>query len=140
MIWGEASNYFTSKQEHKQALELRKLDAVMATQQHKDDMARISLLHTLGIKELQVKSAAEQEMGAISAFVEAQKQFGKPTGVKWVDAWNASVRPAYATVALTLWVLSLYQQSWVMMAFDIELSAAIAGFFFADRTLTKRGK
>lgn len=137
---GEVSNFVTAKQEHKQELERLKVETVMSTQKHREDMERMNLLHSLGIKELTVKSAAEQEMGAISAFVEAQKNFGKPTGVKWVDGWNASIRPAYASVALALWVLALHQQNWVMMAFDIELSAAIAGFFFADRTLMKRGK
>jgi hypothetical protein len=31
----------------------------------------------------------------------------KPTGVKWVDAWNGSIRPSYATVALFLWLVKV---------------------------------
>src|SRR3569623_12042 len=111
MIWGEVASFFEKKQDHKQEVERLKLEGDI-----------------------------DQELGAIQGFIEAQKNFGQPTGVKWVDAWNASIRPAYATVALTLWVLALSQQNWVMAAFDVELSAAIAGVFFADRTLMKRGK
>lgn len=64
----------------------------------------------------------------------------RPTGIRWVDAWNASVRPAFASVALLLWVLKLYAIGFKMDAFDLDMLATIAGFFFADRSLGKRGK
>lgn len=41
--------------------------------------------------------------GAMNAFVEAVKSAGTPTGVRWVDALNASVRGA-----ITYWLLLLY--------------------------------
>lgn len=140
MIFGEIGNFITAKQEHKHEIERLKLEADIDGQRHAREMARIRMQTDLKIQEVRIKGDIDQELGAIQGFIEAQKNFGQPTGVKWVDAWNASVRPAYATVALALWVLALSQQNWVMAAFDIELSAAIAGFFFADRTLMKRGK
>src|SRR3569623_1956931 len=131
MIWGEVASFFEKKQDHKQEVERLKLESDIDGQRHAREMARIKMQSDLNIQEVRLKGDIDQELGAIQGFIEAQKNFGQPTGVKWVDAWNASIRPAYATVALTLWVLA---------AFDVELSAAIAGFFFADRTVMKRGK
>ena len=68
------------------------------------------------------------------------KNFGQPTGIWWVDSWNGSIRPAFATLCLGLWFAKLMVQDWKMDEFDISMMAVIVGFFFADRTLRRNGK
>lgn len=140
MVWGEVSAWFTAKQEHKQELDRLRIQESIDQQSHKRQQETLRLQAELGLKEIIVRAQGELDAREADAFVEAMKVANKPTGIQWVDAWNSSVRPAFATVALGLWVLALYQQQWIMTAFDLELFAAIVGFFFADRSLGRRGK
>ena len=64
----------------------------------------------------------------------------KPTGYPIVDIWNGVIRPTAATIALVLWVLKLNSQNWKMDDWDVALAGMVLGFFFADRSLSKRSK
>jgi hypothetical protein len=39
-----------------------------------------------------------------------------------------------------MWVSKLWSQNFVMQAYDMEITGVVLGFFFADRSLGKRGK
>ena len=90
--------------------------------------------------EIGASADAAWNSGAIEALKAAVASQGQPSGIKWVDAWNGSIRPSYATVALVLWLVKVAAQGFKMDAFDAELLAVISGFYFADRSLGKRGK
>lgn len=137
MIWGEVSSYFVKKQEHSQEVERMRLQSELDDKAHIRHLESIKLQSELGIKEIQVKADADVSIEEAQAFTEAIKQSYKTTGIRWIDAWNSSIRPQYAEVSLALWVFKLYQQNFIMDSFDIGLMAVIAGFFFADRTLRK---
>jgi hypothetical protein len=98
------------------------------------------LANELGIKTIEVQRDADVSKAEMDVFARAIEAAAKPTGVKWVDAWNGSIRPSYATVALFLWLVKVGAQGFKMDAFDAELLAVVAGFYFADRSLGKRGK
>jgi hypothetical protein len=140
MIWGEVSAYFVKKQEHSQEVERMRLQGELDDKAHARNLESMKLQSELGIKQIQVKAESDVAIEEAVAFTEAIKQSYKPSGVLWIDAWNASIRPQYAEVALILWGLKLYQQSFVMDSFDIGLMAVIAGYFFADRTLRRLQK
>lgn len=140
MIWGEVSSFFIRKQEHSQEVERMRLQAELDDKAHARNLESLKLQSELGIKEIQVKADAEVLAEEAVAFTEAIKQSYKPSGIQWIDGWNASIRPQYAEVALILWGLKLYQQNFIMDNFDIGLMAVIAGYFFADRTLRKTNK
>ena len=140
MVWGELSSWFTAKQDHKHEMEKLELQSKLDQQTFANNIEQIKTQADLGMREIVVKSQADQDVADANSFVEAMKTGNRPTGTKWVDAWNASVRPAYASIALMLWVFQLYEQEWVMAAFDLELFGAIVGFYFADRSLRNRGK
>jgi hypothetical protein len=140
MVWGEVSAYFVKKQEHSQEVERMRLQGELDDKSHARNLESMKLQSELGIKQIQVKADSDLAIEEAVAFTEAIKQSYKPSGVLWIDAWNASIRPQYAEVALILWGLKLYQQSFVMDSFDIGLMAVIAGYFFADRTLRRLQK
>jgi hypothetical protein len=140
MIWGEVSAMLTARQEHWYELQRMQLQGLLEAAQHERNLAAIRLQAELGVKTIEVQRDADVVREEASAFREAVSGMLKPTGIRWVDAWNASVRPAFATVVLALWLLALHRVSWEPSPWDLELMAAIAGFFFADRTLGKRGK
>lgn len=140
MIWGEVANWMQRKQEHAHEIERLAAESKLEAERHERDMASIRLQHDLGVKEVQVKGDIEIAKTDATAFVEAIKAAAVPTGVKWVDAWNGSIRPAAATIALCLWVLALASAGFIAGDWDRELCGVILGFYFADRSLGKRGK
>jgi hypothetical protein len=140
MIWGEISAWATRKQEHDQEIARLTIQSTIEAERHARDLERIRLQKELEVQQVQVVGDVEVSKLEAAAFVEAMKAANKPTGVKWIDGWIGAVRPAAATLALMLWMLKLWQAGFVMGEWDQELVGAILGFFFADRSLSKRGK
>lgn len=140
MIWGELASWLNRREDHEHEIDRLRLQADLDDKRHARDLERIRLQHELGVTEIQVAGDVAANKMELEAFTEAIRNASRPSGVPWVDAWNASIRPQYAEVALALWLLKLIAQGFVMDEFDIGLMAVIAGFFFADRSLSKRAK
>jgi hypothetical protein len=137
---GEFSSWFTKRQDHKYELQRMQAQGALDAAQHARNLESQRLQAELGIKTIEVQSDADQDRIAAEAFREAMKQSAVPTGIKWVDAWNATVRPAFASVTLFIWLRALQSQDWKPTEWDLNLMAGVAGYFFADRQLGKRGK
>lgn len=140
MVWGEISGYLKQRQEHKQQVEMMRLQAELDAGRHTRDLERIRLQADLNVREVQIKGDLAIQKTEAEAFVEAMKNAMKPTGIWFIDAWNGSIRPQFAQFALLMWFAKVIGQGFVLDAYDQELSCAILGFFVADRTLGKRGK
>lgn len=140
MIWGELSSFLNKKQDHQHEIEAMRVQGELEDKRHERDMARIKLQSELGVKEVQIAGDVAIAKSEAEAFVAAMRDANKPIGIAWVDSWNGSVRPAFATVALLLWFSKIVGQGFTMDEFDVGLLAVIAGFYFADRSLTKRSK
>lgn len=140
MLWGEISSFIKAKQEHAQEMDRMKLQMELEAKRAEQDRERLKLQHDLGVKEIQVAGDVEIAKAEASAFMQAMKEANKQTGIFLVDVWNGIIRPSYATLALGLWAFKVYTQQFKMDDFDIGMLAVIAGFYFADRSLSKRGK
>jgi len=139
MIWGEVSSYLTARQEHQHELQRMRLQADLEAEQHKRQQEAIRLQAELGVKVIEAQREADLDRLAAEGFNIAVEATSKVTGVRWVDAWNAAIRPGLATVSIVLvvsdaWQLvSLNENAWA-------LAGAALGIYVADRTLFKRGK
>jgi len=140
MIWGEVAGFVQKRQDHQHEKEMLELQATLEDKRAERQEKTIQLQHQLGIQQVQVAGDVEMAKAEYAAFVEAMKTANARTGIRLVDGWNASVRPAYATVALVLWLVKVGTAGFVMDEFDAGLLAVVAGFYFADRSLSKRGK
>lgn len=140
MVWGELAGYFKAKQEHAQEIERMRLQGELEAQRFERDQSRIKLQSDLNVREVTVAGDLAIQKTEAEAFVEAMKTAMKPVGIAWVDAWNGSIRPAAATISLCLWVLALANAGFIIADWDRELVGVILGFYFADRSLGKRGK
>lgn len=140
MVWGEVSSFINKKQDHSYELEFLKLQGNLDGAKHDRDIAMMKMQSDLGIKTIEMQSAADSAKASADAFTEAMRSAWKPTGVAFVDAWNGAIRPAAATVVLILWSAKLMAQGFTMDAYDLDISGVVLGFFFADRGLSKRGK
>lgn len=140
MIWGEVSAWYNKRQDHAFELERLRLQTEIDDRAHQRNQEALRLQSELGIKTIEAKMEADVATAEADAFVKAMENAFKPTGWAFVDIWNGIIRPTAATIALTLWVMKLYSQNWMMQEWDITLAGTVLGFFFADRSLGKRGK
>ena len=140
MIWGEVADWVKKKQEHSQEMERIRAEAGLEAERHGRDMARITLQHDLKVTEVKVVGDVQVQKAEADAFVEAMKNASKPTGIQWVDAWNGCIRPITASLALGLWAFAFFNNDFVMTDWDRDLMGVAIGFYFADRSLSKRAK
>jgi hypothetical protein len=139
-IWGEVASWVNKRQDHKFEQQRMLLQGKLDAEQHARNLAGIRVQAELGIKTIQVQADADAERAAGEAFREAMARAATPTGIRWVDAWNGCIRPAFGTLALVLILRHVHTAGWVMVGPIMEVVFAIVGFYFADRTLRKAGK
>jgi hypothetical protein len=140
MLWGEISAFINKRQDNAHELQMLQLQSDIDDRAHTRNQEAMQLQAQLGIKTIEAQSQAMVDKAEADAFGEAMARAFGPTGYSAVDIWNGIVRPAAATIALALWVCKLITQDFRMADWDMELVGAILGFFFADRSLGKRGK
>jgi hypothetical protein len=140
MIWGEASSFLNKRQDHQYEIERLRLQSDLDAAEHARAQETLRLQAELGIKTVEAQSEAALAKADADAFTAAMQDAFKATGIFAVDLWNGVIRPAGATIVLALWVAKLWAQGGKMDPWDMELGGAILGFFYADRSLGKRGK
>jgi len=140
MIWGEVSSWVNKSQDHAHEVERMKLQGDLDAQTHARTLENLRLAKELEVKQIEVQKDADLQRAEADAFANAMKEAFKPTGITWVDAWNGSIRPAAATIALALWIMALVSSGFTTSDWDRELVGVILGFYFADRALGKRNK
>lgn len=139
MLWGEISAWLTAKQEHAHEIERMKLQMQVDQAAFDRNQAALRLQAELQIKTIAVQAEANVAEVEVNGWLEAVKATGRAIGVKWVDAWNAAIRPGVATWAVLMLTLEAY--AFIKLS---EGSASVCfaalGLYLADRTLMKRGK
>ena len=135
---GRIIDWLEKRQEH-----LLEIDRIR--EQEKIDQAKhvrqkelIELQANLKLTEVKLVGEQAIDLEAMRAFTEAQKRAFIPTGNKYIDGWNGSIRPACATIAILIWVGKIVQQAFTVTQWDQDLVSSILGFYFADRHLGKR--
>lgn len=139
-IWGEVSDWFTTRQNHKQEIERLQVQEQIDAAAHSRNLESLRVQNDLGIKLIEVQGA--QTLNGIegSAWADIVASTAKPTGIWFIDAWNGSVRPLLATLAIAVVIAGFMRNGFVMTDWDKDLVAAILGIYLADRSLSKRGK
>lgn len=144
MIWGELSAWWTKRQDHAQEMERMRLQGQLDAAQHARNLEAQRLQADLGIKVIEAQTAGA--IGKIEAegWLEAVKATGRKVGIKFVDGWNAIMRPAIATwgvVMLTVQEASvLFGHVYHLSDVTTNVACGAIGIFIAARDLQKRGK
>jgi hypothetical protein len=140
VIAGQIISVWTKYQDHKHEKELLLLQAQLDDKAAERQMQQQRLAAELQVRTVEIQRDADVQREEAIAFRSAMSEAFKPTGIKWVDAWNGTIRPAFATTVLFLWYKALYAQSFVPSEWDKDMMGMVAGFFFADRQMKKSGK
>lgn len=139
-IWGEFSSWMTKRQDHKHELTMLRVQGELDAAQHTRNLEAIRVQADLGVKTIQVQADADLARTDAEAFRDAVAKAATPSGVTWIDGWNAAIRPMGATIALVLWIWSIAEADWILTAWTLDLMGSIFGWFYVDRTLRKRNK
>lgn len=140
MIFGEVISAWNKKQDHAQEVERMKLQGELAAAQHQRNQEAIRVQAELGVKTIQVQ--ADAAVGQIEAqgWLEAVKATAIKTGIAWVDAWNAVIRPGVATWSVVMLTLAEIGAIHALSDNVTAISSCALGIYLADRSLMKRGK
>lgn len=133
LVFGSIMDWLNKRQDHQHEMELQRLQSDLEAARHSRDLERIRLQSDLKVTEVKVMGDIAEQKVMADAFLEAVRSVGTRTGVAFVDAWNASIRPAGATVSLLVWVGTMIAASMVLTDFDKTLIAAFLGIFVGDR-------
>lgn len=139
MIWGEFSSWLNKAQDHAFELERLKLQEQIDDKTHERNLENLRVQADLGIKTIVTQADNNIRELEVQGWLEAVKGVTKRSGVKWVDAWNAIIRPAVATWAILMITASEFALI-VMSENSWMVASAALGIYLADRTLFKRGK
>ena len=140
MIFGEVISFLNKRQDHAQEIERIKLQGDMDAAQHGRQLESITVQAGLGVKTIQVQ--AEAVIGEIEAqgWLDAVKGTVTKTGLKWVDGWNAVIRPGVATWSIVMLTLGEIGAIAHLSENVVALAGCALGIYLADRSLFKRGK
>lgn len=139
-IWGEVGAFFEKRQEHRYEIERMRLQNDLDAAQHGRMLESIRIQSELGIKTIEVQRDADLQRMDVDAWREAVGSLGRSTGIKFLDAWNGSIRPLLATLATLSILIEVAAAGWMLNEWTRELIGAILGLYVADRTLSKRVK
>lgn len=139
-IWGMAEGWLQKRQDHKHELEMMRLQGDLEAAQHARQLESIKLQAELGVKTIQVQADADIGRADAEGFYTAFAAAQKTTGIAWVDAFNALIRPLIAFMCLLLWTKALNEAGFVLTDWDREIICGVFGFWFANRVLANRGK
>ena len=124
---------------------------VKAREERNAEIAMLQLQHNLDREREEwrrqsVKEAAEQGVKLVEAqsvaaqyqadamMLEAIRQIGVPSGIKWLDAWNGGIRPFLATVSILVLVGSvLFPAHVVITGLFGEIVAGVLGSYVGGR-------
>lgn len=140
LIFGEVAAYFSKKQEAALELERLKLQGDLDAAQHTRNLEAIRVQSELGVKVIEAQREAAVDQIESSAWAQAVADVGKPTGIRFLDLWNGSIRPALASIAMAVVLFEIVKNGFALSDWDRELVGAILGIYVADRHLAKQGK
>ncbi|MGH6631749.1 MAG: hypothetical protein ACREB0_00190 [Sphingopyxis sp.] len=140
MLWGEVASYFTAKQSHKYEIERLRVQNDLDAAQHARNQEAIRVQAELGVKTIEVQRDADVSRVESDAWRLAVAALGTPTGIKWVDAWNATIRPLLASAAIVVLAQEIIANAGTPTPHVLLICDAILGMYVADRSLAKRGK
>ncbi|SDH22590.1 hypothetical protein [Propionivibrio dicarboxylicus] len=140
LIFGEVAAFFSKKQEAALEIERLKLQGELDAAQHARNLEAIKVQADLGVKVIEARMDAALVEAETSAWAQAVADVGKQTGIRFLDVWNGSIRPALASMAMAIVVFQFFNSGFTLDEWTRELVGAILGIYVADRHLSKRGK
>lgn len=132
---GSLLDSWAKHQDHKRELDMMRLQLEQDAMRHEWQQQAIHAQAAAGIQVIEAQSVQGQAAAADLAFLSAvQGANAASNRPDWIGAWNASIRPALATMAILLLLGEALAPSVVTLsALTAELVCAVLGVFVGDR-------
>src|SRR5574343_1173965 len=133
LIFGFVMEYVNRRSDQTLVIERMNMQAKLDAQKAAQSMALVRLQAELGVKQIEVQSAADMDLKSLDIFGQAVRATTVQTGIKWVDAWNAAIRPALATIATMIIVFEFVHGGFVANQLAQTIIAGAIGMFVGER-------
>lgn len=132
---GELLGWFKARDERAAELAMLRLQHDLERERHQWQQDAIAAQARAGIQVIEVQSQAARDAAADLAFSQAVAGAAQAQQrADWIGAWNASIRPALATMAIVLIAAqALAPQAVVLTPLVLELICAVLGVFVGER-------
>jgi hypothetical protein len=131
---GEVVGFFKAKQEHKHEIEMARVNMEIAAHQSELRRIEIEAAADAGVKIIEAKSEAHREGVMDDAWLSAVQSIDKPSGIKWVDAFNKLIRPELAQISIFLVVANaIWPQHVILTGIVGEVVCGALGLFIGGR-------
>lgn len=101
-LMGEALSLFKAHQDHRQELEMVRLNMDMERQRSELRKSEIQAAADAGVKVVQAQAEAAHQATMDQAWLSAVEGIDKPSGIGWIDGFNKFIRPELAQVSILL--------------------------------------
>lgn len=133
-LLGELIGVFKLREERRAEIEMLRLQAELEAQRSERQRQAVLDAAAAGVKLIEAQREAHTSEASDAMMLEALRQVGQPTGVKWVDAWNGGIRPMLATLSILLIVASAVWPAGVSLTGIVaEVVAGVLGLYVGGR-------
>lgn len=119
----------SKRQDNKHELEIRKQERETLQLNHTLALERVKAEAAVKMDETYYQAVAEEAKASREQLVEMIKQSFAPSGVAWIDAMNAAVRPISAMVILGMFVIAVLSFMFGVSAVNADFAQSMAGLF-----------
>lgn len=137
---GELLGIFKAREDRKAEVEMLRLQADLERERADRQRLAVADAAAAGVKLVEAQREASASDYADKMMLEAMEQIGRPSGVAWVDALNASVRPVLAYASILLLIGNAIWPGHVVIAGTVgEVATAALGLYVGGRVHLKGG-
>lgn len=139
-LLGELLGIFKAREDRLAEVEMLRLQADLERERAERQRLAVQDAAAAGVKLVEAQREASAGDFADRMTLEALQQIGRPSGVAWVDALNASVRPVLAYVSLLLLAGSAIAPEHVVITGMVgEVACGALGLYVGGRVHLKGG-
>ncbi|MEY2894060.1 MAG: hypothetical protein RJA98_3968 [Pseudomonadota bacterium] len=133
-LFGEILSFVKERDADKREIERMRLQFEQDAQRQQWQQAAIKAAADAGLQLVEAKAEAARQEWGDRAFLAAAESTGKPSGIKWIDGFNALIRPELAQVSILLIVgNALFPQHVVLQGVVLEVVCGALGLFLGGR-------
>ena len=139
-LLGELLGIFKAREDRRAEIDMLRLQADLERERAERQRLAVADAAAAGVKLVEAQREASAGDFADRMTLEALQQIGRPSGVAWVDALNASVRPVLAYVSLLLLAGSAVAPEHVVITGMVgEVACGALGLYVGGRVHLKGG-
>ena len=131
---GEVLAVFKARQEHAQELAMLQAQHQIERDRHLWQQEAIAAHAAAGVRVIEAQAAASSQQAADDMLLQTMATMRQPSGVRWIDGFNAFIRPELAQISIILLVGHAIAPDLVRLeGVVLEVVCSVLGLFVGGR-------